>query len=98
MREVRLATAWVVYRITVRGKPYGLGAVCEQGEWDAMELAHPGDHTLLRGGIRSEAEAEALARTSSGYGVGQPKAPAKPAAKQAKRSLACCPLYRKRLA
>jgi hypothetical protein len=37
-------------------------AVCDQREWDAMETATPGLHTLIRGGILSEGEAEQLAR------------------------------------
>jgi hypothetical protein len=37
-------------------------AVCEQSEWDAMELARPGYHHLIRGGIVTEVEAETLAR------------------------------------
>jgi hypothetical protein len=54
--------SWVVYRVTLHGKPGGLNAVCEQGEWDAMELSKPGYHTLIRGGISTEGEAERLAR------------------------------------
>src|SRR5262249_50764792 len=27
---------WVVYKITIRGNPDGMNAVCEQSEWDAM--------------------------------------------------------------
>jgi hypothetical protein len=51
---------WVVYRAS--GAAQGPSGVCEQHEWDAMELARPGEHKLIRGGIASEAEAEALAR------------------------------------
>ena len=39
----------------------------KQSEWDAMELANPGYHTLVRDGIANEPEAEALARDLSGY-------------------------------
>ena len=53
---------WVVYRMTLHGKQEGVNAVCEQGEWDALELSRPGYHTLIRAGIASEAEAEMLAR------------------------------------
>jgi hypothetical protein len=60
------AVSWVVYLMTVHGKEPGVNAVCEQGEWDAMELAHPGRHTLVRSGIASEGEAERLARGTSG--------------------------------
>lgn len=55
--------SWVVYKMTLHGKPVGVHAVCEQSEWEAMELARPGYHTLVRGGIVSEGEAERLART-----------------------------------
>jgi hypothetical protein len=54
--------SWVVYRMTLHGKPLGVVAVCSQGEWDAMERARPGYHTLLRAGIASEGDAERLAR------------------------------------
>jgi hypothetical protein len=57
---------WVVYKVTIRSKPGTLNAVCEQAEWDAMEQGHPGEHTLIRAGIMNEAEAELLARGTSG--------------------------------
>jgi hypothetical protein len=60
------AVSWVVYLMTVKNNAAGMNAVCEQGEWDAMELARPGQHTLVRSGIASEAEAERLARGTSG--------------------------------
>jgi hypothetical protein len=60
------AVAWVVYHMKIHGKADGMNAVCEQSEWDAMELAQPGYHTLIRGGITSEGEAERLARGTSG--------------------------------
>jgi hypothetical protein len=55
------AVLWVVYRMTIHRKP-SVNAVCEQGEWDAMERSRPGYHTLVRCGIASESEAEMLAR------------------------------------
>jgi hypothetical protein len=60
------AVLWVVYTTDPLGKTPNINAVCEQGEWDAMELAQPGRHTLVRSGITSEAEAEKLARGTSG--------------------------------
>jgi len=51
-----------------------MGAVCEQAEWEAMELAKPGFHTLVRAGITNEGEAERLARS-----VPVDVAPSKPA-------------------
>jgi len=56
---------WVVYLMTIR-KHDGMKAVCEQSEWEAMELARPGFHQFIRGGFTSEAEAELLARGQSG--------------------------------
>jgi len=57
---------WVVYKMTVRGRPEGMNAVCEQSEWEAMERAQPGQHTLIQSGISNEGEAERLARGTSG--------------------------------
>jgi hypothetical protein len=53
---------WAVYRLTVRGQPSGINVVCEQSEWDALEGEHPGIHTLVKGGIANEGEAERCAR------------------------------------
>ena len=63
MRNTEEPQSWVVYRMTMRGKTTGMGAVCEQGEWEAMERAQPGLHTLVRAGITNEGEAERLARS-----------------------------------
>jgi hypothetical protein len=56
------AGPWVVYCMTIQGKPGGVNAVCEQSEWDEMELARPGYHKLIQAGIATEAEADRLAR------------------------------------
>ena len=58
--------SWVVYRMTIHKQPEGMNAVYEQSEWDAMERARPGYHTLLHAGITSEGEAERLARGTAG--------------------------------
>ena len=73
--KARRAGPWVIYRMAVKGSSAGVNAVCEQAEWDAMELARPGIHALLRAGIGNEAEAERLARGSSGDTIprGQPR-------------------------
>lgn len=55
---------WVVYLMTVHKRADKLMAVCEQSEWDAMELNRPGYHQLVRGDIPSEVEAEMIARHS----------------------------------
>ena len=66
MRNSDAPVAWVVYQIILDKKPEAINVVCEQGEWDAMELARPGHHKLVRAGIATEAEAERLARGASG--------------------------------
>jgi hypothetical protein len=53
---------WVVYLMTLHGKETAVNVVCEQREWDAMELANPGQYTLVKEGIGSEGEAERIAR------------------------------------
>ena len=65
MRNTEESKLWVVYQITTHGKTTGRSVVCEQHEWDAMERAKPGHHTLVQAGIPNEGEAERLARTSS---------------------------------
>jgi hypothetical protein len=56
---------WVVYQMTINGKPSGMNAVCQQSEWEVMESVQPGYHTLVRAGITNEGEAERLARSST---------------------------------
>jgi hypothetical protein len=68
MNKLNESSSWVVYRLTLRGKTTRMSAVCGQEEWEAMELAQPGHHTLVRSGIRNEGEAERLARSSSTEG------------------------------
>lgn len=68
MRKIEKVMSWVVYRMTVHGRQTEMNAVCEQGEWEAMEADRPGYHTLLLAGITNEGEAERLARTGPGYG------------------------------
>ena len=63
MRKTDESALWVAYRMTIKGKPQ-MNAVCKQAEWDAMERVSPGHHTLIRGGIVNESEAERLARSS----------------------------------
>ena len=63
MRKTEQSVSWVVYRMTIHGKPSGRSAVCEQSEWEAMERASPGYHMLVRAGITNEGEAERLARS-----------------------------------
>ena len=63
MRKTEEPEFWVVYRMTMRGKTSGMGTVCEQGEWESLERAQPGFHTLVRAGISNEGEAERLARS-----------------------------------
>ena len=81
MRRTDICVAWVVYRMTLPKQAIGGNVVCEQAEWDALELARPGFHTLLHTGIRTEQEAEKLARGTAGddYGRRSGKKGVKPA-------------------
>jgi hypothetical protein len=75
MQALEKIETWVVYLKTVHGKSSGMNAVCEQAEWDVMERAKPGYHQLIQDGITSEAEAEKLARGTSGDRPARNKAP-----------------------
>ena len=66
MRDSAIGTTWVVYRMRLNGNMSGGNVVCEQHEWDAIESARPGYHTLLHSGLRTEQEAEKLARGTAG--------------------------------
>jgi hypothetical protein len=66
MSEPHEVGPWVVFKMTLHGKAEQMNAVCEQAEWEAMELLRPGFHTLVRAGIVDEGEAERLARGTSG--------------------------------
>ena len=66
MGRAATRAGWVVYRMVLRGEPFGGNVVCEQREWDAMQASHPGQHLLVRSGIETEQEAEKLARGTAG--------------------------------
>lgn len=78
MLQTEQVGPWVVYLMTTHKKADGMRAVCAQSEWDAMELARPGYHTLIQAGMTSEGEAEKLARGT--YGDPKPRVP-RPAAR-----------------
>jgi hypothetical protein len=69
-----IAESWVVYSMPVKGSREGMRGICEQAEWDAMELAKPGAKTLIQGNITNEGEAERLARGASGAAKTRAKA------------------------
>src|SRR5687767_8429765 len=66
MRINEVCHAWVVYKMTMRKNAIGGNVVCEQREWDAIEAAQPGLHALLHTGIKTEQEAEKVARGTAG--------------------------------
>jgi hypothetical protein len=66
MPKTQQAVLWVVYETHIHGRTHAAKAVCEQSEWEAIELANRGQHILVRSGITSEAEAERLARGTPG--------------------------------
>jgi hypothetical protein len=69
MTRTETCEAWVVYRMTRKGLPHGGNVVCEQRQWDAMEQAQPGLNLLVQSGIKTEQEAEKLARGTAGDSV-----------------------------
>jgi hypothetical protein len=77
MRITEVCHAWVVYRMTMPKNAIGGNVVCEQREWDQMEAKRPGYHTLLHTGLRTEQEAEKLARGTAGES--RPRGDKKPA-------------------
>ena len=52
--------SWVVYQIVIRTKP--VNVVCGQDEWEELKAGRPDLYTLIRNHVRSEAEAERVAR------------------------------------
>ena len=52
--------------MTLAKNKVGGNVGCEQREWEAIELAQPGVHVLIRAGIKTEQEAEKLARGTAG--------------------------------
>jgi hypothetical protein len=82
MRINEVCRSWVVYRMTLHGSAVGGNAVCEQREWELIEAQRPGFHTLLHFGLKTEQEAEKLARGTAGEtpprGSSKKKAPAAP--------------------
>ncbi|MCE9566471.1 MAG: hypothetical protein K8U57_30990 [Planctomycetes bacterium] len=62
MQNTTVCHAWVVYRMTLPKNVVGGSVVCKQGEWEAIDAQRPGYHTLLHSGIKTEQEAENLAR------------------------------------
>jgi len=59
---------WVVYKRSLihQKQQTESFAVCEQSEWDELEAAGPGVHTLVQGGFEIESDAEKHARGTSG--------------------------------
>lgn len=79
MRHNEVCHSWVVYRMTMPKSTVGGNVVCEQHEWDALEASRPGYHTLLHTGLKTEQEAEKLARGTAGDTYGRRVTKSKPA-------------------
>jgi hypothetical protein len=54
--------SWVVYQVSLGRDVSRMNIVCEQGEWEAMELALLGDRTLVRAGMPTVGEARRFAK------------------------------------
>jgi hypothetical protein len=61
-----LARTWVVYRMMLKGNAVGGNVMCSKREWDMIEAYNPGYHILLHSGLKTEQEAEKLARGTAG--------------------------------
>lgn len=81
MRQSQSVETWTVYQV-VKGNAIGIRSVCTESEWEALQVSHPGIHVLVQQGIGNEADAERLARGTSGDAVAKrsPKRAAKPKA------------------
>ena len=66
MRNANETSLWAVYQIEAHGKQEAVKAMCDQREWANLESQGQGRCTLIRANIASEAEAERLARGTSG--------------------------------
>ena len=66
MRITEVCRSWVVYKMTMPKNMIGGNVVCEQREWETLEAIRPGFHTLLHAGLKTEQEAEKLARGTAG--------------------------------
>jgi hypothetical protein len=66
MRNTNEASLWAVYQVAANGKQDAAKAMCDQREWAFVESQGQGRCTLIRANITSEAEAERLARGTSG--------------------------------
>ncbi|WP_439628930.1 hypothetical protein [Gemmata sp.] len=66
MRVTEVCCDWVVYRMTMPGSATGGNVVCERREWEALDAQQPGHHTLLHAGLKTEREAELIARGTAG--------------------------------
>ena len=65
MRESEKIEDWVVYEI-VQGAQAGMKSVCKLSEWAKIDELHPGMNCVIQQGIKTETEAEKLARGTSG--------------------------------
>ena len=77
MRPTEVCRAWVVHRMTLPKNAIAGNVVCEQREWDALEAERPGYHTLLHTGLKTEQEAEKLARGTAGDDYGRRRRPSR---------------------
>ncbi len=53
--------SWVVYSRPLHHKD-PVKVVCNQAEWEEVELGRPGENTLIQAGFASEGAAEKVAR------------------------------------
>ena len=57
--EMEKVPTWVVYSMPQKTSAF---VVCDETEWERINLARPGVNTLVQSGILSESAAERVAR------------------------------------
>lgn len=62
LKSARHVESWVIYQTVSKNTAGGPHRVCEQSEWNEMEMLTPGRLCLIQACIVSEAAATRLAR------------------------------------
>jgi hypothetical protein len=76
LKSARHVKSWVIYQTVSKNVAGGPHRVCEQSEWNEMEMLTPGRLCLIQSSIASEAVATRLARGSHADPVPEPFRPA----------------------
>jgi hypothetical protein len=75
LKSPRHVESWVIYQTVSKNMAGGPHRVCEQSEWNEMEMLTPGRLCLIQACIASEAVATRLARGTCGGPVRESSGP-----------------------